>query len=279
MPPADHSEPESAGRTPAVPLVLDDEARSPDPGVCPFLRADDAGALVAPHHEPHPDNRCAAFGAPSPQSPRQQELVCLQPAHGSCPRYLRGALAAPTLPPPPPVAPGRQVPRATLAAVLLLVLAGGISFGFVIQRGSLDIAAGPTPTPGPTESAVASGTPAVSETPAPTATPVPTPSPSASPAPTPTPTASPTPTPTPPPTPTPTPAPTATPTSDRYRLLTACPDAPDCWIYVVRSGDNFESIANYFGHPTSTLLQMNPSIVDPAEIRPGDEIRMPPPTR
>ncbi len=245
-----------------IPTPLAAAARSEDPGVCPFFRLEVDGLLVAPRHQPDPDNRCASFGAASPQSPRQQELVCLQPAHGTCPRYLWGALSAPALPPPPPATPGRQVPRATLAAILVLVLAGGISFGFVLQRGSLDIAVIPTATP------VVS----IAPSPSTTATTAPTVAPS------PRPTPSPTSLPTPAPTATPTPATTATPASDRYTLLTACPDAPDCWTYVVRSGDNFESIANYFGHPTSTLLQMNPTIGDPADIRPGDELRMPPPT-
>jgi len=91
--------------------------------------------------------------------------------------------------------------------------------------------------------------------------------------------------------PSPTPAPTAAatptraptvsppPTSDRYALLAPCPDAPDCWIYVVRAGDNLQSIANYFGHPLATILALNPGITDPETIRAGDEIRMPPPTR
>ena len=33
---------------------------------------------------------CVAIGTPRAQSLRQQELVCLQPAHVDCPRYLRG---------------------------------------------------------------------------------------------------------------------------------------------------------------------------------------------
>ena len=71
-----------------------------------------------------------------PQSARQQELVCLKAAHADCPRYLRGAMA---LPEPP--RPRRQaaVPRATLAALLILVLSAGISFGFVVQRGGIEL--------------------------------------------------------------------------------------------------------------------------------------------
>ena len=76
-----------------------------------------------------------------------------------------------------------------------------------------------------------------------------------------------------------TPAPTATPASDRYALLRPCPNRSDCWIYVVRSGDNLASIANYFGHSLDTIRAMNRQITNPTTIRAGDQIRMPPPTR
>ena len=82
-------------------------------------------------------------------------------------------------------------------------------------------------------------------------------------------------------TPAPPTPPPATPlaTSDRYLLLVACPATPDCWIYTVRSGDNLRSIANYFGVPYATVVQMNPQLADPTNIHTGDRIRMPPPTR
>jgi spore germination protein YaaH len=73
--------------------------------------------------------------------------------------------------------------------------------------------------------------------------------------------------------------PTPRPSSDRYALLEPCPDRPDCYIYVVRSGDNLQSIASYFGVPYARVLELNPSISDPALITKGDRIILPPPTR
>jgi hypothetical protein len=242
--------------------------------VCRFLRGVEDGALVPPVSEPGVANTCAAMDRLRPQSLRQQELVCLQPAHATCPRYLRGIRGIEERPPRGPV-----VPRATLVAILILVLSAGVSLGFVMQRGSLAM---PIVTPAPT-TAVGIETQAPEPTPAPTPVPTPGPTPVPTQAPTPTPAPVPTPAPTPAPTPQPTPAPTAAPTpvptSDRYALLTPCPDAPDCWIYVVRSGDNLTSIANYFGHPLATILDMNPWLASSGGIRPGDQIRMPPPTR
>lgn len=244
--------------------------------MCPFLRRDVDGVLVAPRHAADPDNRCAAIGEPQAQSARQQELVCLAPAHGSCPRYLRGASVAPPPTDRPPLV--ARVPRATLAALLVLVLAAGASFGFVLQRGGLDIVPVRTSAPGPTTAV------GPTPTPPPTVAPTPPPTPVATPAATATPTAAATIPPTPVPTATaapatPAPSPTARPTSDRYAVLEPCPDAPDCWIYTVRAGDNFTSIANWFGHPVATLLAWNPQVTDPARIRAGDRLRMPPPTR
>jgi LysM repeat protein len=265
----------------ALPM-LDDATRSPNPDVCPFFRRQVDGVLFIPLGSPDEENVCAAIGVPKPQSARQQELVCLKAAHADCPRYLRGAMAYPE-----PPRPRRQatVPRATLAALLVLVLSAGISFGFVVQRGGLElpvVAAAPgssavavvaSPSPSSEPASVAPSVAAsAAPTPLPTAppTPSPTPSPSMTPSPTPSPTAS--------PTPKPTAKPTKKPTSDRYKLLKACPNKDDCWIYTVRSGDNLSSIANYFGHPLRTIYQWNPQYPG-TSLRVGAQIQMPPPTR
>ena len=110
---------------------LDVSARSLDARVCPFFRREEDGRLVTPVESSHPDNRCAAYGPPLPQSTRQQELVCLRAAHANCPRYLRGALDEPSV----ARVRGRTatLPRATASCRLLLASAG-LSFGFVLQR-------------------------------------------------------------------------------------------------------------------------------------------------
>ncbi len=271
---------------PALP-VFNDAARSPDPSVCPFLRRDTGDALLAPSPNPSDDQACVAIGSARPQSLRQQELVCLRVAHADCPRYLRGAMVGGPVPPARTVP---TVPRATLAALLILILSAGISFGFVVQRGGiampvvgadgspLAIVATPTPqatepsapTDAPASIASTSAEPSAAGTASPTPVPTLTPTPTLAPTPSPSPTVD--------PTPTPTPKASAKPKSDRYKVLEACPDRSGCWIYTVRSGDNLYSIANYFGHPLSTIYAWNPQYPD-KRLRAGDEIRMPPPTR
>lgn len=265
----------TADRSPSIWLpVLD--GRSSDPSVCPFLRAvDDGVSLIAPIEAPDQANRCAALQEAVPQSLRQQELVCLASGHVSCPRYLRGAVVVAEAP-EPIVRAGWSISPAILGSVVVLVLAFSASIAFVLARGGLAMST-PTidPTPAPSASAVAVASvaptvqPAVTPSAPATASPAPTASPSPSPSPTPTPT----------PSPTPTPAPTAAPqpTSDRYALLRPCPDAPRCWIYRVRAGDNLTSIANYFGVSLASIYERNPFVRD--GLRPGQDLRLPPPTR
>ena len=78
-----------------IAALADPATRSPKPDTCPFLRTMDAdGGPTPPFERPDPANRCVAVGDPTPQSSRQQELVCLTSGHSNCPRYLRGALVA-----------------------------------------------------------------------------------------------------------------------------------------------------------------------------------------
>jgi LysM repeat protein len=294
-----HDDP-AAGPPPSAPIgpddrvALDDEAtsgestidirRSPNPRVCPFLRAvDDADRLDRPVEAPDAINRCAALREPVPQSLRQQELVCLSSGHVNCPRYLRGSLGTTEV--PVRVRPVRavSVTPATAGALVLFVAAFVVSLGFVVANGGLALtAAAPTPTAsGDVLGAIETEGPTLAPSLEPTPPPTPTASPTPTPTPTSTPTASPTPTPTPTPTSTPTAAPTAKPTprptSNRYALLKPCPDRSGCWIYVIRSGDNLYSISNYFGVSLTTVKAWNPWTADGLKV--GRGLRIPTPTR
>jgi LysM domain len=257
--------------------LLDD--RSPDPAVCPFLRAVDADTIGVPIGAPDAANRCAALREPVPQSLRQQELVCLTSGHVNCPRYLRGA-AAVTEVPRSAVRTGRSITPAILGSIVLLVGAFVLSVGFVASRGGMELTgvAIASATPSATTVAAASAAPSALPTSTNTANAVATPTAA------PTPASSPSPTPTPPPaaTSSPIPTPTATPrpkpSSARYALLTACPKTPDCWIYKVRSGDNLYSIAHYFGVSQAKVHAMNPWL-KATGLHAGQSLRLPPPTR
>ncbi|HET8784869.1 MAG TPA: LysM domain-containing protein [Candidatus Limnocylindrales bacterium] len=245
--------------------------RSADPGVCPFLRATAAGGLTTPFEQPDAANRCAALAEAVPQSLRQQELVCLTSGHVNCPRYLRGA-AVMTDTPKPVVREGRAMSPAMLGSLVVLVMALTASVAFVLARGGA-LSIGPSPSPGASApvavvSPSASSVPTISPTTVAEATP--TPSPTAAPTPTPSPTPS--------ATPRPTRTPRPTPSSDRYQLLTACPNTPRCWVYTVRSGDNLFSIAHYFGVSMDSVYSRNPWLRN-SGLRAGQQLRLPPPTR
>jgi LysM repeat protein len=228
---------------------------------CPFFRRETAdGTLGRPIEMPEPINRCAAYGEPRPQSLRQQELVCLSSRHVDCPRYLRAAAAAPRS--TRRSAPGaRQLSRAILVAVAILVLSATASFAFVLARGGLALRIGAGTTgaveaatgkPGPTADAVApSASPAPSASgpdatasAAPEATPAVTPAPAAS--------------------------------DERYALLQPCPDKPDCYVYKVRRGDTLTGIAKFFGTTLATVRELNPWTKTKG-IQAGQKLTLPPP--
>jgi hypothetical protein len=270
--------PTAAAATEAVPRATLGEDRSPNASICPFLRAiDDADVLGLPIESPDPANRCAALLDAVPQSLRQQELVCLTSGHVNCPRYLRGSLgASESL---ERVHSNRTMTRAIVAALALFALAFLVSLTFVLAHGGLVLTAA-AGSPAPAGGVLGEVEAAPPSTPAPTA--APTMPPTASPTPTSTP--SPNPTATPSPTPTSSPTPTARPTAppsgasaSRLALLKPCPNGANCYIYVIRSGDNMVSIANYFGVSLATVRAMNPWTKSGLTV--GRELRIPPPTR
>ena len=196
------------------------------------------------------------------------------------------------VPEPPPPRRGIAVPRATLAALLILVLSAGISFGFVVQRGGIElpvVGAGRSRRPllssaAPSPAEPRSGCSDRGDDGVAVARRAPTPiaiahaiahrhrhrhrrpprqprrlDPFAQRL-------------------SRRPKPTKKPTSARYALLKPCADRSGCWIYRVRSGDNLYSIANYFGHSLNTIYAWNPQYPGTA-LQVGAAIRMPPPTR
>ncbi len=293
----------AAGSTPHIAIRPDDGAttgpetvahatiadieRIPDPRICPFLRiVDDAERLGQPIEVPDPANRCVALRERVPQSLRQQELVCQSSAHVNCPRYLRGSLGAQ---PPVPVgkerAPVVTLTPATAGALALFVVAFLVSVAFAAVIGGMALTVvaetptfsggvlGAVETPPPTQLPTPAPTPERTPLPTETAAPTPTPAPTQ----TPEPTATPLPSETPGPTPSPTADSSAKPASDRYALLTACPDRSGCWIYRIRSGDNLYSIANYFGVSLKTIQAWNAWVA--RGLKAGRELRIPTPTR
>jgi hypothetical protein len=279
----DATPPSAAADGPARAGLAILEGRSSDPEVCPFLRAIDAdGELGTPVDRPASENRCVALGDPHPQSSRQQELVCLTSTHVNCPRYLRGAADSgePALERPHPAA---APSRAVIGAAALLAAALVVSVGFVVVRGgfAVDLV---SPSPSPSTSAVAvapvqSPSPLATADPTllPTPAPTPTPTTDLTPSPTVVPTATQTLAPTPSPTVAPTPAPAAT--SDRFALLQPCPGGrADCYVYVIRAGDNLFSIANYFGVSLAAVYDLNPWTRTDG-LRVGRELILPTPTR
>jgi cell division septation protein DedD len=259
---------------------------------CHFLRmVTPDGKLTEAQATAIPSHRCAAFGDPLPLSLRQQELVCLQRVHVSCPRYVRGTLLASEAEGQPEgEGSRRRFPLLTIVAILLVavsilaLIAGGL--GFFGGGGTV-----PASTSHPSTIAGASATASDLPTATPEITAAPTPTTPATQSPTPAPTPTPTPKPNPTPTaaPTPTPAPSATwppgATASRMNLLTPCTDQPNCYLYTVRSAaqngspvdDTLSGIATFFGVKLSDVLTLNPWAA--GGITPGQQLKIPPPTR
>ncbi len=252
---------------------------------CHFLRSVGAdGRLSDPQNSAVPTHRCAAFGEPLPLSLRQQELVCLQRVHVSCPRYVRGTVLASESAPPEPA--GEQkvgFPMMTVAAAVLVIAAVGILLTGPVL-GVLPFGGGGRPaaiitngSPSPS----ASGTPGLVATPSPS--PVPTPSPSRTSVATPSPAA-----------PSKTPAPTSATsswppgaTASRMDLLVPCTDQSNCYVYTVRGAgqngsavaDTLANVAKFFGVDVAKVRALNTWLNSSDSIAPGDKLKIPPPTR
>ncbi len=256
---------------------------------CHFLRTvSPDGRLTEAQLTAVPAHRCAAFGDPLPLSLRQQELVCLQRVHVSCPRYVRGTLLASEAEARPEGAETKpRFPLMTLVAVAVVIIGTLV----LVTNGLGLFGGGSTASPSHSAAIIAGGSPSASASAIVTATPTPasTPAVSDSPAPTPTPKATPKPTPAPTPAATPTPAPSATwppgATASRMNMLTPCTDQPNCYLYTARSAaqngsksnDTLEGIATFFGVKLNAVLELNPSAA--GGISPGQQIKIPPPTR
>ena len=167
--------------------------------------------------------------------------------------------------------PARSRPGPLVVAGGILVAALIVALAFTSIRGGLTLPGG---APG---LGTASPSPSAAVSPSPTLAPSPTLGPS------PTPTAAPTPSPTPSPMPSPSVAasPSGTPQPSlppAFVGLKPCTDAPDCYLYRVRSGDNLTQIAQHFGVTKAAIKSLNPEITDPSLIHVGDMIRIPLPT-
>lgn len=280
---------EDLGPSDAYSTWTDAAPASNGPIVCKFLRSiGPDGKLFEPRGDAVPTHRCAAFGDPLPLSLRQQELVCLQRVHVSCPRYMRGTLLAEESATAAVVkAPRSGVPYLTIAGLALVACAGiaAIAGMMGLLPGS---GGGPSPSDGhsPIAAATASPSPAATPTvnitlvPTPSQTPAASPSATIAPAPTPTPAA-----------PTFTPAASATwppgATALTMDLVVLCSDQPNCYIYTVRGpgpggngskvADTVAGIAHFFRVDINKIYAMNPWAR--SGVRAGDKLKIPPPTR
>jgi hypothetical protein len=163
----------------------------------------------------------------------------------------------------------RTVTPAIAGALVVLAASFVLSVAFVLANGGMDLPAAQRPSPTAAAAAVIPSATALgvaTTAPAESAAPSRSPQPSVSATATPEATAR------------PTPRPTARPSSNRYDLLTQCPTTPDCWIYVVRQGDNLFSIARYFGVSLKVVEDRNPWTATTPLVA-GQKLLLPTPTR
>ena len=271
----------AADRTdPLRPRLTADGGRAPiEAPVCQFLRSinpdgtlDDPGSVAVSNH------RCAAFGDPLPLSLRQQELVCLQRVHLSCPRYLRGTVLGGEAARAAPQEDDRNRPGLVGLAALALVI---VAIAILVTGPVLGIlpfgGAGSTPSPiivvvspsasRATPTLIAATSPGI--TPGPTRTPALTATGTAN----------------------QTAVASATwppgATASRMNLLTRCPNGQNCYIYSVRGPgqngsqvtDTLQGIAGFFGVKVDAIVALNQGLTSSSVLTAGQQLRIPPPTR
>jgi len=264
---------------------------------CHFLRSVGAdGRLADPQKTAVPTHRCAAYGDPLPLSLRQQELVCLQRVHVSCPRYVRGTLLANENQAQPAAHEGDRggVPILAIAGAGLVVLAILGLVGGMLGIGPL---AGGSASHPPSHPPIAAASPTASarrtSTPSLSASPTARSSATAAASPTATPTSLPTGTPTVRPTATPRPTGSWPPgaTGSRMNLLVPCTGKTNCYVYTVRGGgpppsgngsgtsDNLSGIVKFFGVKATGIYALNPGVTSKTVLHAGQLLKIPPPTR
>jgi hypothetical protein len=169
----------------------------------------------------------------------------------------------------------RTVTPAIAGALIVLAASFALSVAFVLANGGLNLPAAQRPSSsggvaGVAPPATATGSTEASAAPTETAAAAVSPAPSSTEtSDTPTPAAT---------TAAPTTRATPRPSSNRYDLLAACPSRPDCWVYVVRQGDNLSSIARYFGVPLKVVEARNPWTAT-TQLVAGQKLLLPTPTR
>jgi hypothetical protein len=265
----------------------DPAAADAGPVRCHFLRSvGPDGRLVEAQRVAVPTQRCAAFGDPLPLSLRQQELVCLQRVHVSCPRYVRGTLLANETPSSPANAqPRKRLPILSMVGVGLVVLAL-----LVVATAVLGVAPFGGGTTGPAKSSAVAAQPSASPNLSPSDQPTATVTPAASIQPSAPPSARPSPTLG--PSLTPAPASSSGPsgaTASRMNLVVPCAGQGNCYVYIVRGSgpppagngssvpDSIANIAAFFGVSVNEIKAMNSWAS--AGIHSGDKLKIPPPTR
>lgn len=71
--------------------------------------------------------------------------------------------------------------------------------------------------------------------------------------------------------------PSVAPPAGGYAVGSACSDAPDCFLYVVRAGDTIAAIGSGLGVTRTGILALNPDL-DPGEtLTPGASVKVPTP--